>query len=1104
MNAEADGIDAGSPETKIFISYSRKNIEFVDRLEAALTMRGLMPTIDRSEIYAFEDWWKRIEDLIVESDTIIFVLSPDAVTSDVCRKEVDFAASLKKRFAPIIYERVNDDLVPAHLRRLNYIFFDNQETFEANVDKLVEALGTDIEWIRRHTQLGEQARRWDIAGRPGPGGLMLRPPLLEQAEAWLSFRPNSAPEPTESIRAFIQSSRASFDQEQAARQEQINRRLISESNRLAELADSHIRIGDASAGAAFALEALSDESDSTARPYVPKAAGMLLTAHQHLHEITIFTEHGAALCGAAFSPEGRHVLTAAQDKTARLWDAETGQQVAVFRHHKAHDEDARDMLNAEFSADGQRVLTASKYYVRLWSVETGNEIALLDAGFGLDSATFSPDGTRVATCGHKGTHIWDGRNGKQIMELPHESGFCSARFSPDGQHIVVSTHLDVRLYELKAGKELISVKYPEDELSIYLASASFIPDLRLLITAGSAVRLWDAQSGKELLILEPYHHGEDVHVVSPDGKLVVTSSADFSARLWDITIPQQLSVLRGHEDVITHIAFSPDGHRIATVSRDRSVRLWNLEGKETAVLRGHDFADHNARLRGVAFSPDGLRLVTASDDNTARLWSVEAPHAPSVLSGHEDVVREIAFTPDGRRMATACNDHTARIWDMDTRKEIAVLSGHALELISVAFSPDGRRIATASSDDTVRLWDTKTYRQTDVISRQCTKAAFSPDGRQLLIACSGNNAAAWLYNVDPLEVRGSFKGHGSSVTSAVFSPDGRRVLTASQDYTARIWDVKTYKEVAVLQGHEDYLTSAVFSPDGRRIVTSSQDKTARLWDTETLEEIGVLKGHSGELYGAAFSPDGRCVVTGSTDATARVWSVETCQEIGVLPGDLEVPAVAFSPNGRCIATASCDNTVRLWHFFSNTHELIDIVKKAIPRSLTLSQREMAFLDPEPPSWCVEMAKWPYHTSDWKEWLQHKRASRNPPLANSVGWWRWVATLREKQGDRTGAIDAHRLDLDRRERLCKSQISSAKSIVEVLWSHWHLAELDDDAVERYCFIAELNSRIRYRKLVSATAALPEAEARLKAREYSRSVYPSEKCKAWGDRMGWKIY
>ena len=91
------------------ISYLRKDIDFADRLDAALKARGFEPLIDRTDIYAFEEWWKRVEDLITRADTVVFVLSPDAVKpGTVALKEVAFAASLNKRFAPIVFRPVED------------------------------------------------------------------------------------------------------------------------------------------------------------------------------------------------------------------------------------------------------------------------------------------------------------------------------------------------------------------------------------------------------------------------------------------------------------------------------------------------------------------------------------------------------------------------------------------------------------------------------------------------------------------------------------------------------------------------------------------------------------------------------------------------------------------------------------------------------------------------------------------------------------------------------------------------------------------------------------------------------------------------------------
>ena len=216
-----------APKTKIFISYSRKDTAFADQLEEAMKARGFEVFIDRHEISALEEWWKRIETLITQADTIVFVLSPDSVGSKFALKEIDFAASLNKRFAPVVYRRVDNEAVPEALAKLNYIFFDDGAKFEASADTLARALRIgarfeasadtlaralriDIVWIRLHTEFGDSARQWSAANRPN--GLLLRPPLLEEAERWIAARPEGAPALTEETRTFIRQSREAATQ----------------------------------------------------------------------------------------------------------------------------------------------------------------------------------------------------------------------------------------------------------------------------------------------------------------------------------------------------------------------------------------------------------------------------------------------------------------------------------------------------------------------------------------------------------------------------------------------------------------------------------------------------------------------------------------------------------------------------------------------------------------------------------------------------------------------------------------------------------------------------------------------------------------------------
>ena len=101
-----------------------------------------------------------------------------------------------------------------------------------------------------------------------------------------------------------------------------------------------------------------------------------------------------------------------------------------------------------------------------------------------------------------------------------------------------------------------------------------------------------------------------------DGRRVVTASDDDTARVWDAENGSQLVVLQGHNESVRFAAFSPDGRQVITASADNTARVWEAgSGKLSALLQGHGDV-----VRSAAFSPDGRRVLTGSDDNTARIW----------------------------------------------------------------------------------------------------------------------------------------------------------------------------------------------------------------------------------------------------------------------------------------------------------------------------------------------------------------------------------------------------------------------------------------------------------------------------------------------------
>jgi formylglycine-generating enzyme required for sulfatase activity len=206
--------EAGAGEKlKVFISYSRKDsAAFADELVAGLELAGFKPFLDRHDIAAGEEWEARLGGLIEQSDTVVFVVSPEAIKSDRCVWEVDKTIALSKRLFAIIHIAVPDNLIPEKLSRLQFVRFDAGRSVTRPLQELAGALRQDLNWIRDHTRLGEIATRWDRRGRPE--SLLLRGDDVDAAKKWMTARNEAAPEITDAQRAFI---RASEETEKLAR-----------------------------------------------------------------------------------------------------------------------------------------------------------------------------------------------------------------------------------------------------------------------------------------------------------------------------------------------------------------------------------------------------------------------------------------------------------------------------------------------------------------------------------------------------------------------------------------------------------------------------------------------------------------------------------------------------------------------------------------------------------------------------------------------------------------------------------------------------------------------------------------------------------------------
>lgn len=198
--------EAGSAEkAKIFISYSRRDSsDFAEELVAGLELAGFTPFLDRHDIAAGEEWEARLGGLIRQADTVVFVVSPQAVKSQRCAWEVDTALAETKRVLPVIFKTVSDADIPQDLQRRQFVRFDTGQGINRPLAQLVDALRQDIDWIREHTRLSESSARWKSRGEPE--SLLLRGDDLAAVKSWIDTRKPDAPAITDLLRSFVAAS----------------------------------------------------------------------------------------------------------------------------------------------------------------------------------------------------------------------------------------------------------------------------------------------------------------------------------------------------------------------------------------------------------------------------------------------------------------------------------------------------------------------------------------------------------------------------------------------------------------------------------------------------------------------------------------------------------------------------------------------------------------------------------------------------------------------------------------------------------------------------------------------------------------------------------
>ena len=909
----------------VFVSYSRRDGEFVRRLAEALGERGKEAWVDVEGIRDAEVFPAVLRAAIQESDGFVFVVSPDSVASSYCEQEVEHALALNKRIVPLLLRPVDDHLVPEGVRVRNWVPFVQQAQFEQGVARVVDALDTDLAWAKEHTRWLLKALEWEEENRER--SFLLRGSELAAAESWLVRETDKEPVPNALQRVYVAASRAASTRRQ---------RVMAGLSLVVAAVSIALLV--------FALISRSQAIDArnTARSQALAADSQTQLAVDPERSILL----AAAAMSRARTPEALFALRGALDASALR-----------FRLPDVGVQSCTGFLGGAptlvYRPDGRRLAEAICGGVIVVADRRGNVLRRIHVGRAVDSIAYNRDGSLLAVATPPGVFLVDPATGAVRKSLVRTSRVSRLAFSPSANVLALGGVGKLTLVDVATGQAKV-FPFPKSAGGTTTTALAFSPDgRRLAIGVGApepntpaGLGIVDLETGRALA----ESNASNIVAVgfSPDGSEIVAAETKGGGGTISI---RNARTLRGKRVLVqlpdvaaTAAAFSPDGAAIAYGAADGTAGLVSPRTRQPIV----SYLGQTGAVTSLCFSPDGRLVATASADGTTRVWRAGGPELDTFVSpptvvpftvgpieavkgellailnrGPSQGLAVVRETDAGRPVGApfrlsrtnnvgavfgssdgtlaglipaSANSAVApiTIFDLARRRVVRTLPPSPAPFGGEpVFSPDGHLIAmgryltgpgAASGSPTgpkpaMVLVNTVTGKARALGTTDCTAGwrsqSFSPDGELLAAGTFCGQVSMW--EVASGRRLGRPFSIGGELARIAFEPNGKRMVVAGWNGAITVADARTGRVDAVLTDHTRGVDEITWSPDGRYFASASLDDTARVWDARTLRVLRIMR-HPDPVYGVSFTPDSRNLVTIDAANVVRVW--DACTDCG--------------------------------------------------------------------------------------------------------------------------------------------------------------------------------------------------------------------------------
>jgi WD40 repeat protein len=899
----------------LFISYSRRDLAFARRLTAALEARGKDVWVDLDDIMPSAPWMAEIRVAIAEADSVIVVLSPDSVASEVCRTELQSAVDLNKRLVPVVARPTPIADVPATLAALNFLDFStdtSDEAFEAGTTRLINVLDTDLDAVHLHTRLLLRTAEWEDSQQDK--ARLLRGRQLNEAEQWLASQGDRNPAPTSgqvglimaSRRAAIRRQRGSMAVAATVALGLIGLSIFSvlqwhtaviqrgQANSRADSAESQDQLqSDPPRALDLALRGLQAGNTTQAQTSLRNAvaASELRAVLPPTKEVAKIqakaADGGGGLGQVVYDPSGSYVALTNTTGAVEVWRwrAQSGPGSYRDPYRLA----ARDPLQAEFTDGGRRLLVVQQNGNLLeWDWKEARTAVVLRRRLfnavlnqnGGDLASFAPSGSTVSV-----THAASGKPVTVIATGP----VIGAAFSPDGSLM-----------------------------------ATWDGD------GAGAVSVWQTSNGHldETLGTAPelgVHFGEvPVAINAQDDRMAVAGDNEISVyalgdptvapKVLNMTAPPGNSADANGLFTAGSLTWSPNGEELAAGGFDKALRVWsgNLGGQTFVGPVGNGAG-------GVAFSPDGAYLASGDFRSEATIWAWQADSDLS-LSLPNGVPLDGATIDRGGHMvayttysATNASLDVVGLWDWRRFTTYALTTVDNLAGVDLAFSPSGQQLAV-SSEGGVEIWDVRTRREISFLplsssDADVTDLTFDSSGRTVSgVETPSTNfrnrqelVLEWRWSASSTASRlgGFTQTNAGDMAIASVADDGSIRFVYRHDYMT--WNGSSGARAQVVTKGvvpTGSIFGATFFNGGQEMMFQTHESS----QPET--ELVNLKSGATSLAlrqydmegGYTHSPDGRLLAGTASNGGEVVWDENPSDVPVAIPTSSSASTVTLAPN----------------------------------------------------------------------------------------------------------------------------------------------------------------------------------------------------------------